>query len=151
MGEKFKNRGETSLCLVEAGCFAQVTFLCTPLSLHTPTALITVLKCIMAEDGININLDPQPVTPSEVTPGDLLTRFEKTAEFMTGSKELWIFRRFEKLHLLNILNLQDRIARAETRLATEKDNMTSESLQVYLNDLQKTLKDYGISYYLCTE
>ncbi|OCK85226.1 hypothetical protein K432DRAFT_421928 [Lepidopterella palustris CBS 459.81] len=55
--------------------------------------------------------------PRQASPFDL----SENANWMTQDRDLWLFRRYEKLHIFNILSLQQRLATLEQQLERNVD------------------------------
>ena len=72
---------------------------------------------------------------------------KKAADFMSYDSDHWVFRRFEKLSLFNILCLQQEIVDCESRLdlALRKEWMgTNEhELDELVLEIRSKLKEYG--------
>jgi len=64
------------------------------------------------------------------------------AQYLNQDPDLWVFRRFGKLHLFNILCLQQRLAELENTLETKIWNDETEFDELLL-DIKITLKEYG--------
>lgn len=90
-------------------------------------------------------------------PSDPMSPWELdlSAKWMSKDADLWVFRRFGRLHLFNVLCLHHRLTELEGKLRQfvweneEEGYATSpeeqEAVQKLLPDIQRTLKDYGMS------
>jgi hypothetical protein len=65
------------------------------------------------------------------------------AQYLNQDPDLWVFRRFGKLHLFNILCLQQRLAELENALETKIWNDETTGLDELLPDIKIALKEYG--------
>jgi hypothetical protein len=70
------------------------------------------------------------------------------AEFLNRDSDLWVFRRFGRLHLFNILYIQQHLTKLESKLKNRLDQV-SRGINVDFDNLvpniQNTLKEYGMS------
>lgn len=87
-----------------------------------------------------------------------LTELYRIAGYMTKDSDLWMSRRYERLHILNILALQRRLSILEHHLdeivgyeedqangrESLKPEKTSEAL---LAEIQDTVKAYGMLFF----
>lgn len=64
------------------------------------------------------------------------------AQYLNHDPDLWIFRRFGKLHLFNILQLQQRLAELENILETKVLNGETLGFDELLLDIKTALKEY---------
>lgn len=85
---------------------------------------------------------------------DQIADFNKIAGFMTLDSDLWIANRYERLQLINLLAIQQRLSNLEHEINDvvkyERSLITGEtcippekSSATLLNDLEKTMKAYG--------
>ena len=85
---------------------------------------------------------------------DQIVNFNKVATFMTKDSDLWITGRYEKLQLINLLALQQRLSDLEQEIDAivkyERRHERREacpppkrSFQTILDDLEKSMKAYG--------
>jgi hypothetical protein len=65
------------------------------------------------------------------------------AQYLNHDPDLWVFRRFGKLHLFNILYLQQRLAELENSLETKIWNGETTGVDELLPDIKIALKEYG--------
>jgi hypothetical protein len=65
------------------------------------------------------------------------------AQYLNQDPDLWVFRRFGKLHLFNILCLQQHLAELENTLETKIWNDETTGFDELLLDIKITLKEYG--------
>ena len=65
------------------------------------------------------------------------------AQYLNQDPDLWVFRRFGKLHLFNILCLQQHLAELENALETKIRNDETTGLDELLLNIKITLKEYG--------
>ncbi|RDL30850.1 Uncharacterized protein BP5553_10195 [Venustampulla echinocandica] len=65
------------------------------------------------------------------------------AQYLNQDPDLWVFRRFGKLHLFNILCLQQRLAELENTLETKIWNDETGGLEELLPEIKIALKEYG--------
>jgi hypothetical protein len=65
------------------------------------------------------------------------------AQYLNQDPDLWVFRRFGKLHLFNILYLQQRLAELENALETKIWNGETTGVDELLPDIKIALKEYG--------
>jgi hypothetical protein len=65
------------------------------------------------------------------------------AQYMNQDPDLWVFRRFGKLHLFNILCLQQRLAELENTLETKIWNNETTGFDELLPDIKDALREYG--------
>lgn len=65
------------------------------------------------------------------------------AQYLNQDPDLWVFRRFGKLHLFNILQLQQRLTELEHSLETKISEEKTEGLDELLPDIKIALKEYG--------
>jgi hypothetical protein len=65
------------------------------------------------------------------------------AQYLNQDPDLWVFRRFGKLHLFNILQLQQRLAQLENTLETKIWNGDTTGFDELLPDIKIALKEYG--------
>jgi hypothetical protein len=65
------------------------------------------------------------------------------AQYMNQDPDLWVFRRFGKLHLFNILCLQQRLAELENTLETKIYNNETTGFDELLPDIKDALREYG--------
>ena len=65
------------------------------------------------------------------------------AQYLNHDPDLWVFRRFGKLHLFNILCLQQRLAELENALETKIWNNETAGFKELLPDIKNALKEYG--------
>ena len=65
------------------------------------------------------------------------------AQYLNQDPDLWVFRRFGKLHLFNILCLQQRLAELENTLETKVWNDESTGVKSLLSDIKVAIKEYG--------
>ena len=99
---------------------------------------------VMAEyQSLTIDQDQNYPSRHEMTAQALFTRLEVTAGVMLKNPELCIFRRLDKLHLINLVNIQDRLTQMEKDLAEQVEKMPREDLEEKLIGLGKLLKEYG--------
>jgi hypothetical protein len=95
----------------------------------------------------NVKYSPsKPISHSEL---------DYSAKWMYKDPDLWVFRRFGRLHLFNVLCLQRRLTELEERVRrcmweNEEEGYQTLSddqkvVQTLLPDIQRTLKDYGMS------
>jgi hypothetical protein len=95
----------------------------------------------------NVKYSPsKPISHSEL---------DYSAKWMYKDPDLWVFRRFGRLHLFNVLCLQRRLTELEERARrsmweNEEEGYQTLSedqkvVQTLLPDIQRTLKDYGMS------
>jgi hypothetical protein len=66
------------------------------------------------------------------------------AQYLNQDPDLWVFRRFGKLHVFNILCLQQRLAELENTLETKIWNDETAGFDELLSDIKVTLKEYGM-------
>ena len=66
------------------------------------------------------------------------------AQYLNQDSDLWVFRRFGKLHLFNILCLQQRLAELENNLETKIWNDETAGFDELLSEIKVTLKEYGM-------
>ncbi|KAN0103468.1 hypothetical protein V8E51_011781 [Hyaloscypha variabilis] len=64
------------------------------------------------------------------------------AQYMNQDPDLWVFRRFGKLHLFNILCLQQRLAELENTLETKIWNNETTGFDELLPDIKDALREY---------
>ena len=81
----------------------------------------------------------KPSKPPPRPPADL----SFVAQCLNQDPDLWVFRRFGKLHLFNILCLQQRLAELENALETKIWNDETTGFDELLLDIKITLKEYG--------
>jgi hypothetical protein len=74
----------------------------------------------------------------------------KAAEFMSEDKDLWLCPRFDKLHMFNIMALQDRLSKLEMELidgySKEEPMLTEPWPQAdvtLVTNIRETVKAYG--------
>ncbi|KIM95567.1 hypothetical protein OIDMADRAFT_59361 [Oidiodendron maius Zn] len=67
---------------------------------------------------------------------------EFVAQYLNHDPDLWVFRRFGKLHLFNILCLQQRLAELENALETKIWNNETTGFKELLPDIKNALKEY---------
>jgi hypothetical protein len=67
------------------------------------------------------------------------------AQYLNQDPDLWVFRRFGKLHLFNILCLQQRLAELENKLETKIWNGEKTGFDELLPSIKVALKEYGTS------
>lgn len=90
---------------------------------------------------------------------DSLFELSKIATWMNQDRDLWLCRRFEKLHIFNILSLQHRLAKLEQRLdrfvkaelrgggeLSTVGECSPEMRESLAREIQVTLKAYGSLY-----
>ena len=65
------------------------------------------------------------------------------AQYLNQDPDLWVFRRFGKLHLFNILCLQQRLAELENTLETKICNNERTGFDELLSSIKVALKEYG--------
>jgi hypothetical protein len=65
------------------------------------------------------------------------------AGYMNKDSDLWVFRRFGKLHLFNILYLQQRLAELENELERQIEDGKDEGFDKLYPSIQNALKEYG--------
>jgi hypothetical protein len=65
------------------------------------------------------------------------------AQYLNHDPDLWVFRRFGKLHLFNILCLQQRLAKLENTLETKIWNDEKTGFDELLPEIKVALKEYG--------
>jgi hypothetical protein len=65
------------------------------------------------------------------------------AQYLNKDPDLWVFRRFGKLHLFNILQLQQRLAQLENTLEMKIWNGDTTGFDELLPDIKVALKEYG--------
>jgi len=70
------------------------------------------------------------------------------AQYLNQDPDLWVFRRFGKLHLFNILCLQQRLAELENALETKIWNNETDGFDELLSNIKVGLKEYGTAAYL---
>ena len=73
------------------------------------------------------------------TPRDL----DLVAGYMKKDSDLWVFRRFGKLHLFNLLYLQQRLAQLENELEKQIEGGKDEGFDNLYPSIQNALKEYG--------
>lgn len=66
------------------------------------------------------------------------------AQYLNQDPDLWVFRRFGKLHLFNILCLQQRLAELENALETKIWNNETDGFDELLSDIKDGLTEYGM-------
>ncbi|KAH6662272.1 hypothetical protein B0J14DRAFT_645435 [Halenospora varia] len=64
------------------------------------------------------------------------------AQYLNQDSDLWVFRRFGKLHLFNILCLQERLAELENTLETKIWNDETTGFDELLPSIKIALKEY---------
>ncbi|KAH8768543.1 hypothetical protein BGZ57DRAFT_929822 [Hyaloscypha finlandica] len=64
------------------------------------------------------------------------------AQYLNQDPDLWVFRRFGKLHLFNILCLQQRLAELENKLETKIWNGEKTGFDELLPSIKVALKEY---------
>jgi hypothetical protein len=74
-----------------------------------------------------------------------LQNYSFVAQYLNQDPDLWVFRRFGKLHLFNILNLQQRLAELENTLETKIWNGEKTGFDELLPSIKVALKEYGIT------
>jgi hypothetical protein len=74
----------------------------------------------------------------------------QTADFMSFDHDLWLCPRFEKLHVFNIMALQDRLSKLEKKLIASYSNEEPAGTESWPNDdvqlvkdIRETIKAYG--------
>lgn len=98
----------------------------------------------MAEyQSLTIDQDQSYPARHEAIPQALFARLEETAGVMLKNPDLCIFRRFDKLHLINLVNIQDRLTQMEKDLTEQVEKTPREDLEDRLISLGKLLKEYG--------
>lgn len=74
---------------------------------------------------------------------------KRLAELMTLDSDLWIFRRFDRLSLFNILHLQQHLAELERRLdqaVPEKaSKFNKHEFDLVMPEIESSLAKYGMS------
>jgi hypothetical protein len=65
------------------------------------------------------------------------------AGYMKKDPDLWVFRRFGKLHLFNLLYLQQRLTKLENELEKQIEGGEDEGFDKLYPSIQNALKEYG--------
>jgi hypothetical protein len=95
--------------------------------------------------------DQQPKNPP---PNFSLWELEDVAKYLDIDPDYWVFRRFGKLHLFNLLRLQLDLVRLERKLekyieaSTSADisqNISDREKEKFVNNIHQTLSEYGMS------
>ena len=68
------------------------------------------------------------------------------AEFLNIDSDLWVFRRFGKLHLFNVLCIQQRLVMSEQQLEMQLSGKEPRDFDNLLPSIQNDLKEYGMLY-----
>lgn len=84
--------------------------------------------------------DSKPKAPGSFNVAEL----EAPARFLNLDPDLWVFRRFGKLHLLNILHLQQHLAKLEYQLEREKSNQVPRNLEKLMRKIKRAVAEYGM-------
>jgi hypothetical protein len=84
------------------------------------------------------NNPPPPFSPSDL---------EGVARFLETDPDYWVFRRFRKLHLLNVLRVELELVRLEHKLDMKlsggEENEVENGFCTLLPDIQRSLSEYG--------
>ncbi|KAH8670116.1 hypothetical protein BGZ60DRAFT_527604 [Tricladium varicosporioides] len=80
---------------------------------------------------------PSPVIPRSEADWSYVARY------LNQDSDLWVFRRFGKLHLFNILCLQERLAELENILETKISKEETTGFEELLLNIKISLKEYG--------
>jgi hypothetical protein len=95
----------------------------------------------------NISREERGLHSSQEKPSGLLLRppadLSFVAQYLNQDPDLWVFRRFGKLHLFNILCLQQRLAELESTLEMKIWNDETTGFDELLLDIKIALKEYG--------
>jgi hypothetical protein len=92
--------------------------------------------------------DPEPKRrlkpPTTFNPRDL----EGVARFLNASSDFWVFRRFGKLHLFNLLRLELELTKLEYELDTQciSSNKSEKDQEELFIKIQHALSAYGMSH-----
>jgi hypothetical protein len=82
--------------------------------------------------------NPPPFSSSEL---------EGVARYLDTDPDFWVFRRFRKLHLVNVLRMQLDLVRLEHKLDTQlsagEGNEEENDSHTLLSDIQSSLSEYG--------
>ena len=81
---------------------------------------------------------PPPFSPSEL---------EGVARYLDTDPDFWVFRRFRKLHLVNVLRMELDLVRLEHKLDKQlsggEENEEEDDSRTLLPDIQSSLSEYG--------
>ena len=92
------------------------------------------------EEGVSCK--PKYDPPTEFGPFEL----NDVAEFLSIDSDLWVFRRFTKLHLFSVLSIQQRLVMLEHEHEIQLSGKESRDSDNLLASIQQALKDYGTLY-----
>jgi hypothetical protein len=67
----------------------------------------------------------------------------KIVEFMRKDQDHVIFKRFERLHLYNLLSLQHRMTELDTKITTYEKEHDAEALAEALSELEPLINSYS--------
>ena len=91
--------------------------------------------------------EEQIIDPSQDRPSEFIERssadFTFVAQYLNQDPDLWVFRRFGKLHLFNILCLQQRLAKLENTLEEKVWKDETEGFESLWDDIKIAVKEYG--------
>ena len=104
----------------------------------------------MLEAGLLHENTSQNAAPrkAQVDLGLLYDANKELADFMMLDSDLWIFRRFDRLHIFNIIYLQQHLADLERRLnevvPKNGTGFDKDELNLLMIDMGTTLQKYGM-------
>jgi hypothetical protein len=91
--------------------------------------------------------EERSIHPSQDRPSELFIRSSAdlafVAQYLNQDPDLWVFRRFGKLHLFNILCLQQRLAELENNLEEKIWKDEKIGFESLLYDIKIAVKEYG--------
>ena len=98
-------------------------------------------------DSDEISKEERTILPGLDRPSPLNTRsladFAIVASYLNEDSDLWVFRRFGKLHLFNILCLQQRLAELEHTLELKVWDNNVKGFETISSDIKIAVKEYG--------
>ena len=98
-------------------------------------------------DSDEISKEERSILPALDKPSTLYPRSEAdfaiVAQYLNEDPDLWVFRRFGKLHLFNILLLQQRLAELEHALEKKVWDSERTGFETIVSDIKIAMKEYG--------
>jgi hypothetical protein len=94
----------------------------------------------------NVSNDERGLHSSYEKPSKLIrppADWSFVAQYLNQDPDLWVFRRFGKLHLFNILFLQQRLTELENILETKIGKDETTGFDELLPEIKIALKEYG--------
>jgi hypothetical protein len=95
---------------------------------------------VAMEEGVSCKPKYDPPTAFS------LFELNDVAEFLSIDSDLWVFRRFGKLHLFSVLGIQQRLVMLEHELEMQLSGKAPRDSDNLLANIQQALKDYGTLY-----